>query len=183
MQKQTTSEPKQEQTTSEPMQEPTTSEPKEEPTTSEPKEEPTTSEPKQEPSTSEPKQEPSTSEPKQEPTTSGENNTDYNILTTLINNILTTIPNHINLTSIASTEPKIPTTIIESKIKSTIVTDYESATAILVGFSRFLNYNTYFTFYIHFVSIRGFIFSNSVTIIVRFVYNRLLRILQEQGNR
>ena len=69
---------------------------------------------------------------------------------------------------------------MESKIKTTIITDYESATAILVGFSRFLNYNTYFTFYIHFVSIRGFIFSNSVTIIVRFVYNRLLRILQEQ---
>ena len=40
--------------------------------------------------------------------------------------------NHINLTSIVSTEIKIPTTIIESKIKTTII-EYGSATAILVS--------------------------------------------------
>ena len=90
----------------------------------------------------------------------------------------TTIPNYINLTSITSVDNNIPTTIIEGKIQTTIITDYGSAYVILVGFSLFSKYNTYCTFYIHFVSIRGYIFSYSLTINVEFIYNRSLRYLQ-----
>ena len=105
------------------------------------------------------------------------------VSTTSFNNpknliIGTTIPSYINLTSITSVDNNIPTTIIESKIQTTIITDYGSAYVILVGFSLFTKNNTYCTFYIHFVSIRGYIFSYSLTISVEFIYNRSLRYLQ-----
>ena len=150
-----------------------TSEPKQEPSTSEPKQEPSTSEPKQEHTTSEQIPEPTNSEQKQEPTTSEVKTTQYSIVTTSINNptteiIPTTILNHINLTSIASTEIKIPTTIA----------DYGSASVILVGLSHFISFISYFTFNIHFRSVRGFIFSFALTVTVQLTNNRLLRILQ-----
>ena len=179
-----TPEPEIEATTSKPQIEPTTSETeKQEPTTSEPEKlEPTTSETeKQESTTAKPEIEPSTSKP--EPTTSEVKTTQYSIETTSINKektevIPTTIINHINLTSIASTATKIPTTIVENIIKTTVITDYGMASVILVGFSNFLTFITYFTFYVHFRSVRGYIFSHSMTMNVNLVNNRILRILQ-----
>ena len=182
-----TSESKQEPSTSEP----TTSEPKPESSTSELKHEKTNSEtmpestsygPKKENTTSEAIPEPPTSEPKKEPITSEIKNTQYSIATTSINKpktetILTTILNHINHTSITSTEIKIPTTIIERKIKTTI-TEYGSAYVVLLSLSHFLKFISYFTFNVHFRSIRGFIFSQTLTMIVQLINNRLLRILQ-----
>ena len=174
---------------------PTTSEPetieeeKAEPTTSKPEElEPTTSQPVElEPTISQPeKPEPTTSKPeKLEPTSPEEKTTRYSIVTTSIKNvnteaILTTIPYHINLTSIASTGIKTPTTIIESIIKTTTIPDYEMAYVVLVGFSNFLKFTVYCTFYVHFRSIRGFLFAPSLTMNVQLIHNRLLRTLQSQ---
>ena len=183
----TTSMPKQEISTSKPptseaKPEPTTSEQKSEASTSETKPEDTTSEPKYEPTTSEQATEPTTSEPKKEPTTSEVKTTQYSIATTSINKpkteaILTTIFNHVNLTSIASTEVKIPTTIIETKIKTTI-TEYGLAYAVLVGLSNFLQFVSYFSFHIHFRSVRGFIYSYALTMTVQLINNRLLRVLE-----
>ena len=195
----TTYEPNPESTISEQRQIPSTSEKKSELSTEEPKPEPTseikpepsTEESRQLPSTSEQKQEhttyeqfhkPSTSQSKQETTTSEIKTTQYSIVTTSINKpktevILTTILNHINLTSIASTVTKIPTTLIESKIETTII-EYNPATAVLVYLSHFLNFISYFTFYIHFRSINGFILSSAMTMSVQLINNRLLRILQ-----
>ena len=181
----TTDEPKMlEPTTSKPeIIEPTTSEPKKpeptttkpeilEPTTSEPKKpEPTTSKPEiLEPTTSEPKKpEPTTSKPEKIEPTSQEVKASEMGTTSNINQkteaIPTTIPNNLNLTSIIS-----PTTI----------TDYGSAYAVLVGFSSFLKYISYCTFYVHFRSIKGYIFSPSLLMKVRLINNRLLRNLQSQ---
>ena len=192
----TTSEPKQESTISQPKQEPTAYEPKHESTISQPKQEPTTSEPttsepkqestisqpKDEPTTSNPIPESTTSEPKNEPITSEVKNTQYSIVSTSINKpktetILSTVLNHINLTSIASKEIQIPTTIIESKIKTTI-TGNGSANVVLLGLSNFSKFISYFTFCAFFRTINGFILSNTLTMSVQLINNRLLRILQ-----
>lgn len=103
--------------------------------------------------------------------------TSYKIPKTSI--ISTTIPTHINLTSITSTDNTImPTTTGEAIIKTTIIINYGRAYVVLVGFSLFTTYTSYCTFYIHFVSIRGSIFAPSLTIKVEFIYNRSLRYLQ-----
>ena len=206
--KPTTYEPKQEPTTYEPRQVPisqepipdsTTSKQKQELSTSEPSNseitpEPTTSEPKSELSTSELKNENTTSEhspetttyePKKEPTTLEVKTTQYSVVTTSINKpktekILTTILNHINLTSIALTEIELPTTIIESKIKTTI-TEYSSAHAVLIGLSHFLQFNSSFKFLIHFRSIEGYIFSYNLTMSVQLINNKTEKILENQA--
>jgi len=187
-------------TTSKPeLLEPTTSEPEKlEPTTSEPEKlEPTTSKAEElKYTTNKPEiesttlksenQETTTSVPeKLEPTTSEVKKTEYSTLTTSTNypkteKIYTTIPNNINLTSIASTTIKIPTTIIENQIKTTITTPNGPATAVLVGISHYITFDSYFTFYVHFVSISGFIFSHTLNMFVHLIYNTLLRILQNQ---
>ena len=187
-------------TTSKPeLLEPTTSEPEKlEPTTSEPeKQEPTTSKAEElKYTTNKPEiesttlksenQETTTSVPeKLEPTTSEVKKTEYSTLTTSTNypkteKIYTTIPNNINLTSIASTTIKIPTTIIENQIKTTITTPNGPANAVLVGISHYITFDSYFTFYVHFVSISGFIFSHTLNMFVHLIYNTLLRILQNQ---
>ena len=188
----TTSKPEKiEPTTSKPGTiEPITSKPDElEPTTSKPEKiEPTTSKPEKiEPTSSKPdKIEPTTSKPEQIESTSREvkvpeysmgNTSNINQKTEAIH---TTIPNHFNLTSIISPEIKIPTTIIENKIKTTTITDYGSTYVVLVGFSHFLKFTSYCTFYVHFRCIRGFIFSPSLFMNVRLINNRLLRTLQSQ---
>ena len=136
---------------------PTITESKAEPTselsTSEQKYNPTSSELKPELTIYESKLVPIISDSKKRPFTP--EITQYSIVTTPTNNpktkaILTIILNHINLTSIASTEIKISTSIIENKIKTTIITEYGSATAIVVGLSNFLKYIPYFIFHIHF---------------------------------
>ena len=112
---------------------------------------------------------------------------DNPIISTLINNtktemiiIKTTIPNIISLTSIASTNNgiKTPTSIIEYNPNTTMIIDYGSASCILVGFSNFFKYITYCSFYIHFVSIRGYIFSPTLIFNVELAYKSSLRILQ-----
>ena len=189
-----TSEPKPEPSTSQPKHESITfeadtSEQKHELTTYEPKPETTTSStipesshPKPEHTTSEPKSYPTTSEPKNEPIIPEVKTNQYSIATTSINipktqTILSTILNHINLTSISTKEIKIPTAVIESNIKTTI-TEYGSAKAILLGLSHFLKFASYFIFYVHFKSTKGFIFSHALTMSVQLINNRFLRILQ-----
>ena len=184
-QESTSSEAKPEFSTSEPKLESTNSEPKLEPTTFEQKQEPTTSKPESVTTTSEPEISPTTSETEKSPITSGARTTVIPIVTTSINNkntesISTTIPNHINLTSIASIEIKPPTTIVDDKIKTTMITNYGSAYAILLSFSDFIKYNTYCTFYVHFLSISGFIFAPSLKIRVFLINNRILRFLESQ---
>ena len=94
--------------------------------------------------------------------------------------ILTTILNHINLTSIALTEIELPTTIIESKIKTTI-TEYSSAHAVLIGLSHFLQFNSSFKFLIHFRSIEGYMFSLYLTMSVQLINNKTEKILEIQA--
>ena len=162
---------------------PTTSKPKQEPTNSEQKQDPTTSESESVSTTSDSKLEPTTSEQKPLPTTSRAKISDYSIDTIPINNskteeILTTAFNHINFTSVATKEIKSPTTIVENIIKTTITTVPESSSVILLGLSHFMKFISYFTFNIHFISIKGFIFSSSLTMSVQLISDRMLRVLQ-----
>ena len=182
-----------EPTTNEPEKmELTTSKPESlKPTTEQEKIEPTTSKPESlKPTTKPEKIETTTSKPvKPESTTSEVKTNEHSIYSTSVNNpkteaILTTISNHINLTSIASTEARnnIKTTIVENKIETTTgITDYAPVNAIVVALSHFLKYNSYCSFYIHFLSINGFIFAPSLIMLVNLIRNNTnLRILENR---
>jgi hypothetical protein len=95
------------------------------------------------------------------------------ILTTSFNNQKTSI-----IGTKIPTYNNIPTTIIENKIQTIIITDNGLADVILSGFSLFSKYDTYCTFYIHFVSVGSSISSPTVTIKVEFIYDRSLRFLE-----
>ena len=91
-------------------------------------------------------------------------------------NIPTTSTNQIYNETI-TTIPKYPTTIIDTTNKATEII-YKDTSLVLLGFSHYNKYDSYFSFYIYFSLLKGSIYSNDLKFPVQITYNTNLRLLQ-----
>ena len=90
--------------------------------------------------------------------------------------IPTTSTNQISNETIP-TIPKYPTTIIDTTNKPTEII-YKDTSLILLGFSHYNKFDSYFSFYIYFSLLKGSIYSNDLKFPVQITYNTNLRFLQ-----
>ena len=97
------------------------------------------------------------------PTTNLNFNNSVNIPTTPI-----TSTNQIYDKTILTTSPSYPSTIII----------YKDTSLVLLGFSHYNKMDAYFSFYIYFGLLKGFIYSNDLKFPVQITYNTNLRLLQ-----
>ena len=102
--------------------------------------------------------------------------------------------NSVNLSTILTTstnkldDEKIPTTIIKIKNSTMVIDNTIKATEIinkdtslvLLGFSNYNKYDSYFSFYTYFGVLEGYIYSNNLKFPVQITYNSNLRLLQNQ---
>ena len=103
--------------------------------------------------------------------------TDLNVSNSVnIPTIPTTSTNQISNETIP-TIPKYPTTIIVTTNKPT-ETIYKDTSLILLGFSHYNKFDSYFSFYIYFSLLKGSIYSNDLKFPVQITYNTNLRLLQ-----
>ena len=100
--------------------------------------------------------------------------TDLNITNSV--SIPTTSTNQIYNETI-TTIPKYPTTIIDTTNKATQII-YNDTSLVLLGFSNYNKYDSYFSFYIYFSLLKGSIYSNDLKFPVQITYNTNLRLLQ-----